>query len=204
MTQNKLYVVGLTGGIACGKSHLTQALVEHGAPIVDADLVSRSITAPGMPALDQLRQVFGDSIFTNGSLNRRALASIVFADKVRLETLNSILHPLILAAMDQQIAAMCEQPCVVAVVPLLYETGYNSRCDEIWCAYVPQKEQVRRLITRDGLTTREALRRIRSQMPALHKARLSDRVIRTDGSPSESAAKVVTLWQDVLRRYALV
>ncbi|NLZ88721.1 MAG: dephospho-CoA kinase, partial [Clostridiales bacterium] len=70
--------------------------------------------------------------------------------------------------------------------------------------YVPQKEQVRRLITRDGLTTREALRRIRSQMPALHKARLSDRVIRTDGSPSESAAKVVTLWQDVLRRYALV
>ena len=203
MTQNKLYVVGLTGGIACGKSHLTQALVEHGAPIVDADAVSRSITAPGMPALDQLRQVL-DSIFTNGSLNRRALASIVFADKVRLETLNSILHPLILAAMDQQIAAMCEQPCVVAVVPLLYETGYNSRCDEIWCAYVPQKEQVRRLITRDGLTTREALRRIRSQMPALHKARLSDRVIRTDCTPSESAAKVVMLWQDVLRRQALV
>ncbi|MCR4885381.1 MAG: dephospho-CoA kinase [Clostridiales bacterium] len=190
------YVIGLTGGIACGKSHLTKTLRDAGARIVDADEISRGLTAAGGEALPAIRAAFGETVFRGETLDRRALGAMVFADEKARKRLNDILHPMIFEEMRRQIGE-ADGP-VVMDVPLLYETGLDAWCDEIWCAYVPVKEQISRLRSRDGLTCREARDRVRAQMPARGKARRADRVIRTDRSREESAAEALRLWQGIL------
>lgn len=192
------YVIGLTGGIACGKTNLTDALLSIGAPVVDADVVSRSITAKGGAALPAIRAAFGDAVFEGDELNRSALSALVFQDAEKRKQLNAITHPLILSECRRLLSAI-PGPAIYSV-PLLFECGLEKECDEVWCAYLPQKEQIRRLRQRDGITHRQALAKIHSQMPTLQKARLSHRIIRTDGSREESAAKVVALWQETLAR----
>ena len=187
------YVVGLTGGIACGKSNLSSALRAEGARVIDADEISRSLTASGGDALPAIRAAFGDGVFEGDSLNRQALGSLVFQDEAARKTLNGILHPLVLKEMRRQMDEAAGP--VVLDVPLLFECGIDTWCDEVWCAYLPQREQVKRLMARDGLTRREALGRIHAQMPAREKLRRSDRVIRTDGSREESAQIVLSLWR---------
>ena len=193
-----IYTVGLTGGIACGKSNLSRALRAAGARVIDADEVSRSLTAPGGAALPAIRAIWGDAVFDGGALNRRALSDRVFSDPEEMKKLNGLMHPMILDAIRRELDDW-EGPAVLEA-PLLYETGIDRWCDEVWCAYVPQTEQVRRLRHREGVTWREALRRIRSQMPAREKARRSRHVIRTDGTKQESAAIVLALWREVMAR----
>ena len=192
------YVIGLTGGIACGKTNLTRALQRAGAPVIDADEISRGLTAPGGPALPAIRETWGDRVFDGEELNRRALSDIVFKQPEERDKLNRLLHPLIFAEMRRQMDAQ-EGP-VALDVPLLFETGLDAWCDEIWCAYVPQKEQVRRLVKREGVSQREALRRVRAQMSTREKAKKSHHVIRTDGTKEQSAQIVLSLWQEAQRR----
>ncbi len=192
------YVIGLTGGIACGKTNLTDALKRIGVPVVDADEVSRSLTAKGGKALPFLRKAFGDGIFNGEELDRSALSALVFADEEKRKLLNDITHPMILLECDLLLSRI-SGPCIYSV-PLLFECGLEKKCDEVWCAYIPQKEQIRRLRARDKITYRKALEKIRSQMPTLQKARLSHRIIRTDGSPEESAALVIALWEATMLR----
>ncbi len=187
------YVIGLTGGIACGKTHLSNALREHGVHVIDADEISRRLTGSGGDALPAVRAAFGDQVFQGESLDRKALAREIFGDEEKRKKLNGILHPMIFAAMRREMDG--DEGPVVLDVPLLFETGLDQWCDEIWCAYTPQREQVRRLMKRDGITGREALARIRSQMPTREKAKLADHVIRTDGSKEQSAAIVLSLWR---------
>lgn len=187
------YVIGLTGGIACGKTNLSNALREHGVHVIDADEISRRLTGAGGEALPAIREAFGDGVFDGERLDRKALAREVFGDAKKRERLNSILHPLIFAQMRREMAE-ADGP-VVLDVPLLFETGLDAWCDEIWCAYVPQKEQIRRLRKREGITGREALARIRAQMPTREKARRAHCVIRTDGSKEQSASLVLSLWR---------
>ncbi len=192
------YVVGLTGGIACGKTNLTRALLNAGATVIDADQISRSLTAPGGPALPVIRSVWGEKVFDGESLNRRALPDIVFTKPEERQKRNDLLHPMIFSEIRRALDA-ADGP-VALDVPLLFETGLDAWCDEIWCAYVPQTEQVRRLVKREGVSQREALRRIHAQMPTREKAKKAQHVIRTDGTKEQSAAIVLALWQDVLRR----
>lgn len=192
------YVIGLTGGIACGKTNLTDALRLIGVPVVDADEVSRAITAKGGAALPAIRETFGNEVFAGEELNRQALSAIVFADDEKRALLNVVTHPIILSECKKMLDAI-PGPAVYSV-PLLFECGLEKECDEVWCAYIPQKEQIRRLRERDGITYKKALEKIRSQMPTLQKARLSHRVIRTDGSKEESAALVISLWQETMQR----
>lgn len=192
------YIIGLTGGIACGKTNLTDALKAAGAPVVDADEVSRQVTSDGGAALPALREAFGDSIFSGESLNRKALGALVFSNEEKRKQLNSLLHPVILSECDR-LLSLIPGPAVYSV-PLLYECGLEKSCREVWCAYIPQKEQIRRLMARDGITKKQALQKIRSQWPTLKKARLSHHVIRTDGTREESAQKAVALWQKTLQR----
>ena len=192
------YVIGLTGGIACGKTNLTRALQRAGAPVIDADEISRGLTAPGGPALPAIRETWGDGVFDGEALNRRALSDIVFKQPEERDKLNRLLHPLIFAEMRRQMDAQ-EGP-VALDVPLLFETGLDAWCDEIWCAYVPQKEQVRRLVKREVVSQREALRRVRAQMSTREKAKKSHHVIRTDGTKEQSAQIVLSLWQEAQRR----
>ena len=192
------YVIGLTGGISTGKSNLSSALKKAGATIIDADEISRSLTAPGGEALPLIRQAFGDRVFEGDILNRRALGELVFGNEENRKILNDIVHPLVFQKMKDEIAASHEP--VILDVPLLFECGMDSWCDEIWCAYLPQKMQVKRLMARDGLSYRQAMNRIHSQMPTLEKAKKSHRVIRTTGSREESAAIVLSLWRETLQK----
>ena len=186
------YVIGLTGGIACGKTNLSDALARAGARVIDADEVSRQLTAPGGAALPAIRAKMGDSVFQGEVLDRRALGRLVFESPAARETLNQLMHPLILRRLREMLD---EAPGpAVLVAPLLYECGLDAWCDEVWCAYIPQREQLRRLRERDGLTYREALQRIRAQMPLAEKKRRANQIIRTDGSREESACRVLSLW----------
>ena len=194
------YVIGLTGGIACGKSNISRSLKAAGVPVIDADEISRTLTATDGSALPAIREIWGDQVFDGEELNRRALSDIVFSDPVERDKLNAVIHPLVLSEIRRQMNET-EGP-VVMDVPLLYEVGMDSWCDEIWCAYAPQKEQVRRVRKRGNITWAEALRRIHSQMPVMEKRKRADHVIRTTGAKEESGRMALSLWQDAVKRAA--
>ena len=194
------WVLGLTGGIATGKSHLSATLRKAGARVVDADLISHQLTAPGGPALPLIRDAFGDAFVRDGILDRKRLGALVFSDAQALTRLNGIMHPLIFEEADRQIAQGADEPVVVLDAPLLYETGMDGRCREVWCAWIPRALQLKRLMARDGLTRAQALRRINSQMSAWEKRRRADRWIDTRGTLEESAEKALTMYEALLRR----
>ena len=203
MKPSKPLLIGLTGGIACGKSHLSQALKEHGVTVIDADQISRSLTAPGGAALPDVRAAFGDGVFSGEELDRAKLAQRVFGDEAALKTLNGILHPMVFEAIEQAIHDNHHQPALVLDIPLLYETGYGKRCGAVFCAWAPEATQLERLKER-GLSEEEARARIGSQMSALEKAKRTDRLIITTGSREESARAIWNIYQETIRRHSIV
>ena len=192
-----MLVLGLTGGIACSKSSISMTLKELGAVIVDGDVLSRELTAENGPALPDIRRAFGDDVFhADGSLNRRALGSIVFADGKARATLDGIMQPLLLTLIlrDMEDARNSGAAVCVLDMPLLYEKDIDSLCDRIWCAYVPRETQLERLMQRDGFTREEAENRLRSQLPAEEKAARADVVIDTSGPMDYTKAYVISLY----------
>lgn len=190
-------IIGLTGGIACGKSTISLTLRELGAVIVDGDVLSRELTAPGGAALPALRARFGDSIFTGeGELNRRALGQLVFTDDAARAALDDIMQPLLLERIRQAIADArnASAPVCVLDMPLLYEKGLDALCDRVWCAYVPHETQLERLMARDGFTRQEAESRIASQLPTTEKAARADIVIDTSGPIQYTKECVMSLY----------
>ncbi len=203
MTPNRPYLIGLTGGIATGKSFLAKALMEEGIIVIDADEISRQLTAKGGAALPLIWERFGETVFEGQELNRKALSTAVFNNQSALMDLNALMHPLILAQMERQIETSRAEKALVLDVPLLYETGWDKLCQEVWCAWAPERTQVLRLLER-GLTKDEAISRIKSQMPAIKKAVLADRVIITTGEKAANAQAIKRLFQDCQRRNQLV
>jgi dephospho-CoA kinase len=171
-----MFTIGLTGGIACGKTTLAHALRCLGAPVVDADEIAHSLTKPGGAALPGIRKRFGNVLFHGEVLDRAQLGELVFSDPAARQALEAIVHPLVIQAMERCQAALAQMGACAAVldVPLLFETGLEGMASEIWVAYLPQAEQLRRLMARDGLTEPQALARIRSQMPLRDKCRRAD------------------------------
>lgn len=177
-------IIGLTGGIACGKSTISAVLREQGAVIIDGDVLSRQLTAPGGAALPAIRQRFGSSVFLpDGTLNRRALGQRIFSDDAAREALDAIMQPLLRQLICREIDAARTSGAALCVLdmPLLYEKGLDALCDRVWCAWLPRQTQLERLIARDGFTREEALMRIDSQMPTDEKAARADLVIDTSG-----------------------
>ena len=163
----KAYSVGLTGGIASGKSEAAKHLASIGARCVDADAISHMMTAPGGPLLPQLREAFGDEVFNeDGTLNRRALGDIVFNDPMKRRLLDSVTHPAIQKAMMDDVEKAEEEGELIVVlnVPLLFETGMDALCDETWLISLDYDKQLERLMERDDLTKEQAKARIDSQM----------------------------------------
>ncbi|SFE49547.1 dephospho-CoA kinase [Paenibacillus catalpae] len=189
--------IGLTGGIATGKSTVAAMLVERGALLVDADQVAREVVMPGEPALEAVASAFGQAVIhTDGTLNRKALGGIVFNNRESLAQLESILHPAIRNRMQQQIRQYEEQSqLVVADIPLLYETGQEGLYDGIMVVYVPQQLQLKRLMERNGLPEEEALRRIGLQMDIEQKRSRADWVIDNSGSLEETRRQVDDFWK---------
>ena len=193
-----MLTIALTGGIACGKSTVAQMLAACGAAIIDADAISRSMTAPGGKALPVIREAFGAEVFhADGTLNRAALSAMVFGHEANLQTLNAITHPLIQQEMEAQLAS-CRKAgneVVILDVPLLFEANMQHMGDVIACAVCPEETQIARMKTRNAFTREEATSRIRSQMPVLEKAQKSDVVINTDLPIEELNAAVQKLYE---------
>lgn len=190
-------IIGLTGGIACGKSTIAKMFRELGASVVDADAVSARLTGPGGAALGGIREAFGEDVFfPDGTLDRAALGAIVFSDAARLEALNAVTHPLIRERMLEEIESCRKSGASIVLldVPLLFEAGFDDLAEVTLCASAPEERQIERLKARNGLSRREALERIRSQWPLEEKERRCDIVISTDIPMKELRDKVRKLY----------
>ena len=195
-------IIGLTGGIACGKSTVSGTLREMGVPIVDGDELARRLTAPGGAALPAIREAFGDGVFfADGNLNRKALGNRVFSDRDALARLDRLMEPHLLKIIRGELDALASAgaPLCVMDMPLLYERGLDARCRRVWCVTAPQDTQIARLKERDGLDRGEALARIGSQMPTGEKAARADVVIDTDRPLEETRLEVQRLWREEIR-----
>ena len=194
------YIIGLTGGIASGKTGASDYLKSLGLGVVDADVISRAVTAPGGEALPAIREKFGDGVFrSDGTLNRAALGEIVFASLARKRELEGIIHPMVQRAALEEIRT-AQEPIVVLSVPLMYETGMDALCDEVWVMAVNRETQIMRVMARDRLTREAAIRRVDSQMAPEAREEKADVVIRTDRDVSETRAQLASLARDRLRR----
>lgn len=192
-----MLILGLTGGIACGKSNISATLAGLGAVIVDGDLLSRELTAPGGAALPAIREVFGDDVFQpDGTLNRSALGSVVFGDDQARAALDDIMQPMLREMILQRIEEARASGADVCVLdmPLLYEKDLDGFCDRVWCASLPRETQLERLMARDGFSLEEAEARLRSQLPTAEKARRADVVIDTSGTIQYTKEWVRTLY----------
>lgn len=191
-------VIGLTGGIASGKSTASAYLRELGATIVDADAISRASTRRGGAAFEAVCAAFGDILGADGEIDRRKLGGIVFADEDARRKLNSIVHPAVMAESRAQIEnarASGVKVCILDV-PLLFETGMERLCDETWLIYVPREEQIRRMAERDGLDAAAAAARIDSQMPLEEKLKRADVAIDSSDTIEQTREKLRRLWEE--------
>jgi dephospho-CoA kinase len=190
-------VIGLTGGIASGKSTVAQILAEKGAWIVDADQLARDVVGVGSPALAEISQSFGSGVIAeDGSLDRPQLGRLVFADAEARERLNGIVHPRVLELSRQEIRQAQESGAQLVVydVPLLYETERSGEFDGTLVVWVDPLTQLLRLRQRTGLTEDEGRQRIASQMPLTRKRELATWVIDNSGSLEATQAQVESLW----------
>lgn len=207
-----IYVIGLTGGIATGKSSVSSMLKRLGAIIVDADAISREVTSRGSPGLAEIVKAFGPGILsTSGELDRRKLGDIVFRDEKALSKLNSIVHPRVtqrvqeLFQREEALAKAEGKPRIVVLdAPLLVEAGVHQLVDEIWVVDLDEETQIKRLIAREGYSYDEALARIGAQMSLEEKKKYADEVIDNRSSMEATMAQVVKLWEKVNRKLGAV
>jgi dephospho-CoA kinase len=193
--------VGLTGGIATGKSTVGAMLRELGCHLLDADKIAHRMIEPGGEAYDQVVLEFGTGILTpDGRVDRGKLGAIVFADPARMARLNAIVHPPVLAALDREFAAIERtepQAIAVADAALLIEAGYASKVHVMVVTWCTPEQQLGRLTQRDGdkgLTIEQARQRIAAQMPAQEKRKLGDEAIDCSGSLEHTHEQVVALF----------
>lgn len=186
-------VIGLTGGIACGKSEVATMLRERGYPVIDADQVARQVVAPGSEGLAAIAAEFGDSVLDGqGGLDRAAMAAIVFSDADARRRLEAITHPRIgaLSGDKMQAAAADGAKTIFYEAALLVETGRHTDFGSLWVVTAPTDLQIERVVARDGLSRSGAQARIDAQMPVDEKAALADVVIDNSGGLAELAQNV--------------
>jgi len=185
-------LVGLTGGIASGKSSLAAALRDLGAPVIDADALARDAVRPGSEALSAIREAFGDGVLApGGALDRKRMAAVVFSDAGARARLEAIVHPAVREAVRDETARLAAAGHGLAFydVPLLYESGLDSLVDCVVVVYAPPALQRSRLVERDGIAPEEADARIAAQMPIGEKARRADVVVANEGDLASLRAK---------------
>ncbi|MBE9546025.1 MAG: dephospho-CoA kinase [Proteobacteria bacterium] len=196
--------VGLTGGIASGKSTVAKMFREKGAYLIDFDVLVYSLEEPGAPAWEKIVESFGSEILRDDrTIDREKLGAIIFNDSEKREKLNSIVHPLVFEEWERQISNIKKEnpdAVIVSDIPLLIEVGRVDAVDVVVLVYVSAEEQVRRLMRRDRYSREEALVRLDSQMPIDEKLRYADFVINSGGSPEETREQVDDIWGRLLER----
>lgn len=191
--------MGLTGGIASGKSEVSRRLVELGAVLVDADVIAREVVEPGTEGLEEVAEAFGREVLADdGALDRAALGAIVFADPRRRELLNSIIHPRVRARAAEIAAGAPAGSVVVQDIPLLVETGQAGNFDVVVVVDAPDEVRIRRLEERNGLSEEHARARMAAQASREERLAAADHVVENAGTLEELRAAVDRLWAEVL------
>lgn len=199
-----MLMIGLTGGIASGKSVVAKLLEEKGAHLIDADTLAREAVEPDRPAWQEIVNWLGESVLLpDQTIDRVKLANLVFNDRRMLEKLNKIVHPWVgsrFIAISEEIKKREPDATLVYDIPLLIEAGMQNMVDHILLVYVPREVQIARLQLRDGLTRTEAELRLKAQMPLEEKRKHADTVIDNSGSLDETARQVDQFWQATVDR----
>lgn len=195
--------VGLTGSIGVGKSFVASVFVELGCHVLDADQTAREVVMPGSRGLEALVEVFGEGILAmDGTLDRKRLGTLIFADQSKRERLNHILHPFIIARQDEILNAWeAEDPDGIGIVDaaLMIESGGYKRFDKLIVVHCRPEVQLERLMLRDKLSRDEALRRINSQMPQEEKQKFADYLIDTSDGFELTRSRTVQIHQELIR-----
>lgn len=193
-----MYLIGLTGGIAAGKSTVAKRWVELGAIEIDADQIAREVVEKGTLGLQQICEHFGDSVLNeDGSLNRAALGKRVFADQTELNALNAIVHPLVKARTAELLTQMPPHAIVIYNVPLLVEAAVDHDFDTVVTVEAPEEEQLKRLVSNRGMTQTEAKARIMSQAKPVERAALADRILSSNQDIHLLLRDADVLWRDI-------
>ena len=189
--------VALTGGIATGKSYCLAKFASLSIPVIDADKLAREAVAPGSRALAAVAARFGPAIVQpDGSLDRAALGRIVFGDRAARADLEAIVHPEVYHRISEWFASTpARTRLAMADVPLLFETGHNHDFDRVIVTACSPAEQMRRLVTRDGLREADARARLNAQWPIEEKVARGDYIIRTDGTLADTDAQVRRIYE---------
>lgn len=190
-------VIGLTGGIGTGKSTVSAYLRENGFAIIDADQIARQVVEPGTPLLAELSREFGTDVLTEGgSLDRKALAAIVFADAEKRKKLDSLTHDKIIQKIQEQIEtykAAATHRGIVIDAPLLFETGLDEKCQKTWLVTAKRDIRIARVCARDDMTAEEVVARIQNQMGDEEKKKRADQVIENSGTIRELKQQIQDL-----------
>lgn len=195
--------VGLTGSIGVGKTFVASVFLELGCRVLDADQTAREVVMPGTPGLKVLVEVFGEDILsTDGTLDRKRLGALVFADQSKRQRLNHILHPFIIARQDEILNGWeAEEPNGIGIVDaaLMIESGGYKRFDKLIVVHCRPEVQLERLMLRDKLSREEALRRINSQMPQEEKQKFADYLIDTSDGFELTRSRSVEIYNQLIR-----
>ncbi len=202
-----MFIAGLTGSIATGKSLVASSLAEHGAIIIDADKIAHDVVRKGKPAWEEIVREFGEEyLLDDGEIDRKALGKTVFSDSARRDILNHIVHPRVFEEISRAIAAAVENhdapdPVVILDVPLLFETKMDVDLPEVIVVFAPVEVQLERLMIRDDLSEEDALARIDAQIPVVEKKEKADYVIDNSGDIEDTLQQVDILY-DILKAKA--
>jgi dephospho-CoA kinase len=199
-------LLGVTGGIASGKTTVANMLQEMGAPIVDFDLIARQVVEPGKPAWKAIVEFFGKQVLQeDDTLDRKKLSNIVFRDMEKRKKLESFTHPRIGEEFLRQIDELTKKDpdaIIQVVIPLLVELNMMYQFHKILLVYISKEEQVERLAKRDGITTEEAANILRAQLPIDEKVGFADYIIHNEGSMEETRKQVEELWKTLKKAQA--
>ena len=195
MTGGNMLIIGLTGGIASGKSEVSRLFEELGAPIIDTDLISRQLVDPGEPALQEIVDHFGASLLhADGSLDRKKLGQLIFSSITERHQLEDILHPRIRDEVTRQLQRI-DAPYVIVVIPLLLETRYPIKLDRILVVDASQELQQQRLMQRNGISESDADKIMQAQTTNAQRLAAADDVISNQGSLHDLQTEVERLHQ---------
>ena len=196
-------LLGVTGGIASGKTVVAKMLEELGAPLIDFDVLARQVVKPGKPAFTLIVDYFGREVLQgDGTLDRKKLSKIVFQDTEKRNQMEGFTHPPIYEAFLKRVKAITEkapEAIIQAVVPLLIEKNLQSIFDKVLVVYVPEEQQIERLVERDGISRKEAAHMLKAQLPINEKLAYADFVVHNKGSMEGTRKQVEEVWLELKR-----
>lgn len=200
--QHPPYIVALTGGIASGKTLVSNEFARLGVPVIDTDVIAHEIVEPGQPALQKIKQIFGEQIIDeNGSLRRSKLRALIFSDPDARQKLESILHPRIREEVNRAITELTTDYCIL-VIPLLVDRADYPNVDRILVVDVEPETQITRLIARDNCSRKQAIQALEAQASRAQRLKIADDVLENSDSPGTALAKVASLHEKYLNMSA--